>query len=336
MKIFITGANGFLGRAVTDIALENGHHVKALVRSASKKKAEQYWGKNENLELVHTDLRLTKPLTEALEGVDAVIHLAATKAGDFYTQFAGTVVGTESLIKAMKEAHKTNLVGISTFSVYEYLDLEEKTLIDENSLTVTDPKTRDEYCQTKLIQEELYTEFGEDNNVTIIRPGMIFGAGELWHALLGSPFGPRFLKIGSKSVLPMTYVENCAEAIVKAAERIEDPSVNGEIFNIVDDDLLTQAEYAKLVSSKTDTPKSIPIPWSFWKLLTGSIQKFNSIFLRNRAKFPGLFAPAKVHARFKPLTYSNEKAKSLLGWQPKLSLEEAIEKSIEIEKQTND
>lgn len=331
MNIYITGANGFLGRAVTDIALENGHQVKALVRAGSKKKAESYWGKNENLELVHTDLRLTGAVAKTLTDVDVVIHLAATKAGDFYTQFSGTVVATESLLNAMKEVGLKNLVGVSTFSVYEYSDIKKETLIDEESLLETNPQSRDEYCQTKLIQEELYTKFGIENNVSIIRPGMIFGSGELWHALLGSPFGPRFLKIGSKSTLPMTYVENCAEAIVLAAQHIENDLVNGEIYNIVDDNLPTQAEYSKLVSSKMDTPKSIPIPWSIWRAVTGTIQKFNRLFLKGKAKFPGLFVPAKVNARFKPLTYSNEKAKSILGWKPRFSLEEAIDRSLDRE-----
>ena len=47
-----------------------------------------------------------------------------------------------------------------------------------------------------------------------------------------------------------------------------------------------------------------------------------------QAKIPGLFVPARLHARCKPLRYSNQRIKQVLGWTPRYSLIEALERSI--------
>ena len=243
------------------------------------------------------------------------------------------MIATENLINAMERSGIRRLVGVSTFSVYEYSDVAKGALVDESSPTVGQPD-RDEYTETKHLQEQLYRGFGTDadNHLVIVRPGMIYGPNELWHALLGSPFGPRFLRIGSKSTLPMTYVENCAEAIVAAAEHAEDEAVDGQVINVVDDELPTQDEYVAALQRLTDTPASVTIPWSVWRSGAALAQKTNDIVFDGRAKLPGLFVPRRLDARFKPLTYTNAKAKRLLDWSPSYGLHDALARSLEIER----
>jgi nucleoside-diphosphate-sugar epimerase len=284
-------------------------------------------------------------LAESLHGVDAVIHLAATKEGDFHTQFAGTVVATENLLAAMAEAGVANLVAISTFSVYDYQAMAPGTLVDESSPIDRSPARRDEYARTKLVQEDLYRRFRMPDGqapgtpkCVILRPGMIYGANNLWHALLGTGLGSRYLRIGDKAILPMTYVENCAEAMVLAAERLTDEStsedyrsIDGTVINIVDDDLPTQGAYAAAVAERTDVPPSITVPWDAVRLGADALAAVNRRFLGDRAKFPGIAVPDRLHARFKPLRYTNQRAKELLGWTPRFGLAEAIDRSLERE-----
>jgi nucleoside-diphosphate-sugar epimerase len=129
----------------------------------------------------------------------------------------------------------------------------------------------------------------------------------------------------------MAYVENCAEAMVLAAERLaESPSpVDGEVINIVDDNLPTQEHYANLVASRMDTPPTVALPWPLVKAAAGVLKKGNEVLLDGRAKFPGIAVPDRLHARFKPLRYTNRKAKELLGWSPTHDLASAIDRSIE-------
>lgn len=338
MKLYITGATGFVGSAVVAAATKRGHDVIAVVRPASSASVTASQSEDPDVATgsvteVRVDLRSREGLADSLTDADAVIHLAAAKEGDFYTQFAGTVVATENLLAAMTEAETTNLVAISTFSVYEYLKTKPGTLITEDSPLDATPALRDEYAQTKLIQEELYRGFGSslENRTVIIRPGMIYGRDNLWHALLGAELGPLFLRIGENATLPLTYVENCAEAMVLAAERLVEPdgSLNGEIINIVDDNLPTQRAYADLVSTVIEPPKSVSVPWPVLRTAAGLLKKGNKTLLGGRAKFPGIAVPDRLHARFKPLRYTNEKAKRLLGWQPRFSLQEAVTRSAE-------
>jgi nucleoside-diphosphate-sugar epimerase len=163
---------------------------------------------------------------------------------------------------------------------------------------------------------------------------MIYGPNNLWHDLLGAGLGSRYLRIGSRATLPLTYVENCAEALVLAAERLADAdsAVDGEIINLVDDDLPTQQVYAEAVAGRTEVPRSFTAPWPVVRVGADLLAVANRRLLDDRAKFPGIAVPDRLHARFKPLRYTNRKAKSLLGWEPRFGLVEAIERSLEAER----
>ena len=121
MKLLVTGAAGFLGRFVVAEALRRGHCVRAVIRSGGGV-ADETVPERPGVEYVDIDLRSRTGLVEACNGVDAVLHLAASKAGDMYTQYAGTVVATENLLEAMTAAGVRRIVGISSFAVYNYLN----------------------------------------------------------------------------------------------------------------------------------------------------------------------------------------------------------------------
>lgn len=327
MKLLITGASGFLGKYVVAEALRRGHQVRAIVRPSYDEK-RLTWHNHPALDLIRLDLRRKNGIDEVLWGVDAVIHLAAAKQGDFYTQFAGTVIATENLLDAMSQTEVKRLVAISTFSVYDYLHTPSGHTITENSPLEPEMLQRDEYAQTKLIQEELVRDFEKNHHaeVTILRPGMVYGRDNLWNACLGAELTKNlWLLIGGKAQMPLTYVENCADAIISAVEQEE---AKGKTINIVDDDLPIQGVYAKkLAQHMNSLPRTIPIPWNMISFLAWMFWSFNQLILNGQARLPGIFVPARLHARFKPLNYNNTYAKEILHWQPKYSLDTAIERS---------
>jgi 2-alkyl-3-oxoalkanoate reductase len=327
MRLLVTGASGFLGRYVIAEALRRNHQVKAIVRPRSDTSSLP-WHNHPNVEFVRLDLRSPHGIVEALENVDAVLHLVATKGGDFYTQFAGTVLATENLLAAMAQAKLLRLVHISTFSVYDYLNIPSGKVLDEDSLIEVNPVYRDEYAQTKLIQEQLVREFEQKHGakVTILRPGMIYGRECLWHAFIGAEFGENFwLRIGSSAIMPLTYVENCASAIVVAVERDE---ANGQTINIIDDDLPTQNAYVKKLVQRTPSPpRMVLVPWLAMRLFSDTLWFYNQRFVGGRMKFPSIVVPARMQARFKPLRYSNSRAKQVLNWTPLCSLDQALDRS---------
>lgn len=325
--VAITGAAGFLGRYVAVEALRRGYSVLTLVRPMTDETRLPWYG-HPSAKIVHLDLREPTSIATTLQGVDAVIHLAAAKEGGYEVQYASTVQATENLLQAMVTAKVSRLIAISTFSVFDYQAIRVGETVTEDSPIERFPTTRDIYAQTKLIQESLVRQFEQTHGgqVTIIRPGMVYGRNYLWNASLGARKGDRFwLRIGTDAQIPLTYIENCAAAIVNA---VQCPEAIGNTLNIVDDNLPTQTDYAnQLLARMSPRPTVVTVHWGMMNWLAQTIWQINQGIFRGKLKVPGIFVPARLHARFKPLHYSNARAKQILHWQPQYSLEAALDRS---------
>lgn len=326
MKLLVTGAGGFLGRYVVAEAIHRGHEVRALLRPAASIDALP-WRDSPQVEVVRCDLRSPHGVVDIVTGVDSVLHLAAAKAGDIFAQLAGTVVATEILLAAMNEARVRRLVNISSFAVYDYLRLMSFARLDESTALERRPERRDEYCRTKLLQEQIIHGWAKTHPLewTMLRPGVIFGPDNLWTARIGVQLKPtRWIRTGAWAPLPLTYVENCAEAIVMASENRE--SI-GRTLNIVDDETPTQRRYCNMIREHADPrPRVTPIAWTIMRSIARCAWLTNKLLFRDRAKIPGLFAPARLHARCKPLRYTNAAIRNVLGWEPRYGLTEALER----------
>jgi nucleoside-diphosphate-sugar epimerase len=325
VKLLVTGASGFLGKAVVAAALRRGHTVRAMVRPASLADKAPSAG-DKNLELVRHDLRQHSGLVDHVRGVEAVIHLAATKSGDFYTQFAGTVFATENLLAAMRESGIDRLILVSSFAVYDYRRIRTWSMLDETAPTEARPEDRDAYCQTKLLQESLVREAAQEHGLryTVLRPGAVYGPGAMWTARIGMRIGKRiWVRTGASAPVPLTYVDNCADAILAAAES---SSTIGMTLNIVDDEQPTPREYmAMLRDHIAPPPRVVRAPWWALRTLARCAWITNRLLFRGQAKLPGLLVPARLFALCKPLRYSNHRLKEATGWSPHVSLATAVE-----------
>jgi nucleoside-diphosphate-sugar epimerase len=329
MKLLVTGASGFLGRHLVAQAVARGHDVRAQIRPASNINTLG-WDNHPNVQIVRADLRNKADLDALVHGCDAVVSNAACKAGDFYTQFAGTVITTENLLAAMANTGVKRLIAVSTFSVYAFLKMRDNALLDETSPIDEDPIDRDEYAQTKLVQEQLARDFIDEHQgqVTIIRPGVIFGKDNTWTARIGTELGTnRCLVVGPRTLLPITYVENCANAIILAAGN--DQAI-GETYNIVDDNLPTHRQYLNTLNQHREPKmKSLPMPWIIMRFTAALALGVNKLFLGRQAKIPSILRPAALHARCKPATYANKRIKDSINWSPKFAMEEALQRSFD-------
>jgi len=325
VNLLVTGAGGFVGRSVVAAAIGRGHHVRALLRPASKSCPKE-WAGNARIEIVHSDLRLRSDVPALLSGVNCVIHLAALKSGDLYEQLGGTVVATENLLDAMVSTDVNHLVLTSSLAVYEYLHRWSWSRLDEDSPLAFRPQDRDEYCQTKLFQERLVREYAAKHGwrLVVLRPGVIFGKDNLWSARLGAMVGSRCcMRIGSFASVPVTYVENCASAVVCAAEYVGPK--RELVLNVVDDAAPSQRSYLRAIRAHMrPRPHVIPTPWLCWRLAARLTWLANVLLFGGRAKTPGILVPCRIHARCKPLRYCNEQAKTTLGWNPRFHWREGI------------
>jgi len=323
MKLLVTGASGFVGRYVVAAALRRGHAVRAMVRPHATMEGLG-WRNHAGVEYARCDLRLREGLNQAVAGIDAVIHLAAAMRGDFYTRFAGTVTATEHLLSAMTESGVDHIVAVSSFAVYDYLRCASWSALDENSPLERRPQQRHAYAQTKLIQERVIGAHAKKHGWkwTVIRPGAVWGKDHWWTTRLGIQVGRWWVRLGARAPVPLTYVENCAEAIVLAAER---PEAVGEVLNIVDDDPPSQQKYmAELRHRIAPRPRVFPVSRAVLQGIALMVTLVNGLCFGGRAKVPAVLVPSSLCASAKPLRYPNRKARALLGWRPRYALGQAL------------
>ena len=231
MRALVTGANGFLGRHVVSALLARGIEVRAMVRPAARLE-ELGWPSS--VEIFRADLRISRELGRAFEGVDVLLHLAAVVSGGEDAQFAGTVVGTERLLDAMAD-QRLPPAGVvqQLFGLRLRLGSPRRLTRIRRCTRRRTVYTRDGYTIAKWWQERVTRRFAEKHgwDLTVLRPGFIWGRDHGYLAALGQQFGRHHLVIGPLTRIPMTHVENCADVFALAAAN---PRARGQTFNVVD------------------------------------------------------------------------------------------------------
>jgi 2-alkyl-3-oxoalkanoate reductase len=318
MRALVTGAGGFLGRHVVGALLARGIEVRAMVRPAAPLEALRW---SPSVEVFRADLRTSHELPRAFEGVDVLLHLAAVVSGSQDAQFAGTVVGTERLLDAMAASACRRLVLCSTFSVYDYSST-RRTLDEDSPLhQVPDVYTRDGYTVAKWWQERVTRGFAEKHGfeLTVLRPGFIWGRDHDYLAALGLQVGRHHLVIGPLTRIPMTHVENCADVFALAAA---DPRARGKTFNVVDSPGERIWSYLSDHMRGSAQPGwRLPIP--YWLAISMVRLAFATVF-RRATKVPSILIPRRFESRLKPLRFENRKLRETLGWTPPLDYRQCL------------
>ena len=313
MRVFVSGAGGFLGGQIVKSLVQAGHTVVAGVRRLPEQTSD-----SPSVSWWVGDLRHPVGLAESLAGVDCVIHAAAAKSGDLHEQLASTVVSTETLFDTARAALSVRrFVLISSFSVYDYDSIGPKSRLTEASPLIAAAMGRDAYAITKRLQESVVGVVPTaELEVVVLRPGVIVGPNNWWSARLGERFGGIWLCPGGHALVPIVTVENCAHAAVLACEAALTPSDEPTIVNLVDAKPPTQHEYLTWLKRKSpETVRIVRIPLSSWRLLAILLE-----MLGNRSatglKVPSYLTPGAINARFKPLRYDTQAAQQHLKWQP--------------------
>jgi nucleoside-diphosphate-sugar epimerase len=321
LRALVTGANGFLGRHVVGALLARGIEVRAMVRPAARLEA---LGWPSSVEVFRADLRTSSELRRAFEGVDVLLHLAAVVSGGEDAQFAGAVVGTERLLDSMASSACRRLVLCSTFSVYDYSST-HRTLDEGSPLhQVSDVYTRDGYTISKWWQERVTRRFAEKHgwDLTVLRPGFIWGRERGYLAALGQQFGRHHLVIGPLTRIPMTHVENCADIFALAAA---DARARGQTLNVVDGPGERIWTYLSDYIRGSGQPGwCVPVP--YWLAINMVRLAYATVF-KSASKVPSILIPHLFESRLKPLRFENRRLRETLGWTPPLGYQECLERT---------
>jgi nucleoside-diphosphate-sugar epimerase len=327
--ILVTGATGFIGPALVQSLLNFGFaNLRVFARASSDisrlEAIAGHQGGGARLEVIRGNLLSREDCIEATKNVALIFHLATSSAKSFPDAFMNSVVTTRNLLEASQSASPSlrRFVNISSFAVYSNARESRRKPLDESSPVEERPERRgDAYCFAKIKHDQLVTEYGEKLGIpyVIVRPGSVFGPEkeDITGRIGISTFGV-FLHLGGSNPIPFTYIDNCAEAIVLAGVT---KGVEGEVFNVVDDDLPSSREFLRRYKRHVRRFPSIYIPPVVSYLLCLAWEKYAHW---SRGQLPPVFNRKRWNAEWRRTRYSNEKLKLRLGWTPRVPMTEAL------------
>jgi nucleoside-diphosphate-sugar epimerase len=153
----------------------------------------------------------------------------------------------------------------------------------------------------------------------MLRPGTVFGPGNRGiSGRVGIDTFGFFLHLGGSNQLPLTYVDNCADAIVLAGLA---EGVDGEVFNVVDDELLTSREFLRAYRRKRGHFFSLSIPYFLTKRFCALWENYS---VKSKGQLPPAFNRRRCSADWKGNRYTNKKLREKLGWTPRVPMKEAL------------
>jgi nucleoside-diphosphate-sugar epimerase len=336
--VLVTGGTGFIGGKVVETLLEYGFRkIRCIVRPSGdctklEKLAASHAGVA-TIEILRGNLLSREDCSAATKDAVVVYHLAAgTGEKSFPDAFMNSVVTTRNLLDGCVQHHcLKRFVSISSFAVYSNRNKPQGRLLDETAPVEEHPELRGEaYCYAKLRQDQLVEEYGKKHGIpfVLIRPGAVYGPGKLgMSGRVGRDTFGIFLHMGGGNPIPFSYVDNCAEAIVLAGLVA---GVDGEVFNIVDDDLPSSRRFLRLYKREVRSFHSLYMPRFVSYLLCLGWEKYSKW---SHGQLPPVFNRLAWHAYWKGSRYSNQKIKTRLGWRQKVPTPEGLKALFESHRQ---
>lgn len=327
--ILVSGSSGFVGAKVVETLLDQGFtRIRCFVRPSSRlerlQKVLALFPAGAQVELISGDLLSPEDCRRAAEGVSIVYHLAAGIEKSFAGAFMNSALSTRNLMDAFLQCGQPKrFVNVSSFAVYSNLGLERGTLLEEDCPLENAPQERfDAYAFGKLKQEELVRDYGQKRGLpyVILRPGTVFGPGN--RSISGrvgiNTFG-FFLHLGGSNQLPLTFVDNCAEAIVLAGLK---PGIEGEIFNVVDDEPPTSRQFLRAYKRRVPRFFSLSVPYRITAELCALWERYSKW---SHGQLPPVFNRRRCSADWKGNRFSNRKLREKLSWKPKVPMTQALD-----------
>lgn len=167
VRIAVTGATGFIGRAVISAIRTTGASVTGLYRDLRRDAMAV-----ESVKAVEGTLAEAKTLDRFVDGADIVVHAASYVGADEDQQHEVNITGTASLLGAAQAANVRRIIYVSTAGVYG------KGFPHESGEAGAAPQPRSPLSKSRHIAEQGILEAGG----TVVRPNIVVGAGDRWFA----------------------------------------------------------------------------------------------------------------------------------------------------------
>jgi dihydroflavonol-4-reductase len=217
MRIFITGATGFIGTRLVKRLSETAHELRCLARQTSHVQRLEAAG----VDIIIGDITDKESLIRGLQGCDWVVHLASSFEFWVPDQQVYQAVNIDGVRYVMESALATSIkkvVFVSTAAVFGNTPWPITEESDFGSLRAS------RYAQTKLDGEMIAWRMHEEEGLplVVIYPGAVIGADDPKAAgryLQKIAFGKMPAQVVVDSVFPWVHVQDVCEAIVRALEK---------------------------------------------------------------------------------------------------------------------
>lgn len=262
-RVLVIGGTGFVGRHLVARLAANGRLSRVLTRNPQ---AVLPALRDETVELMKGNYRDPAALDVALEGVDAVYHLAKSEGRSWQEYLDNDVEPTRMIAEAALRKGVRRFIYIGSIDSYASANPTER--IDGS--TALDPRIdrRNHYARSKAACESLLLAMARDQGLplVILRLGIVIGAGcSPIHYGVG-----RFTKWNrltywgdGRHRLPFVLVEDAADALVRA---LDVPAIEGRSFLITDTPLLSARDYVAAMQARAGSKvKAVPRAiWRYW------------------------------------------------------------------------
>lgn len=316
MELLITGGNGLLGHHLIEALHSRGDRARVLALEGEN----TTWLEDRSVAVFRGNVCQPDSLDPAIEGADAVLHLAGMMGlwrplQDYHDV---NVSGTENVCRAALKAGVGRVVHVSSWTVYG-MDLGESC--DEEFPLRPFPEP---YALTKAGGDEVVQRLIADEGLgaVIVRPGTFFGPQDRLH------FGRIADRLASRkavvvgrgdNALPFVYVTDVVQGLLLA---LDDPAAMGQAFNITNDQPLTQQEFMELTASEigAQAPR-IHVPYKPLYAAGYAAERLAGAIRLHRQP-PVTRLGVKLFGTDN--RHSIDKARRLMGFEPKVTLREGI------------
>jgi nucleoside-diphosphate-sugar epimerase len=320
MHIFITGINGFIGSNLARSLLDKGCYVSGSVRKTS----DLSFLKDLPVNLLTGEISDENFLSHCFKHQDTVFHVAAL-VSDWATVnalYKVNVQGTMNVARAALKANVKRLVFVSSTAVYGLNGYQNRKETDSY------PEKNFLYAVTKRLAEDWLWKFSAEKKlaVTIVQPANVFGPYDrTFFIKFARALENRmmiFINKGKALTCP-TYVENLTEALWLAATKEE---AIGETFIISDGLNISWQQFVEKICQQLQVPlPRISINFKSAYALATLIEYIYKIF---RIKQAPPITRYRVCNAGRDYHFSIEKAHRILGYSPRINLDEAIRRTV--------
>jgi nucleoside-diphosphate-sugar epimerase len=309
-RVFITGANGFIGRALARRYRDYGAEVCGVDMAA-----DPAWN------VVAGDVRDVDRWRRHLDGADLVIHTAAvvSMVAPMRAAWEVNCHGTRRLLTACREVGTTRFVQLSSVAAFGF-DFPDG--VDESWPLITNGNS---YTDTKITGEHtiLAAHAGGELDCTIIRPGDVYGpASRAWVVVPVQMMKSRqfILPDRGRGIFSPIYIDDLVDGVVLAAGLQQGA---GQVFTLAHGTGVTCAEFFGHHWRWLGRKGSIPsLPTSVAIGLAEAGAKLARLTGKSTEMGRGSIGLLSRRG-----TYSIEKARRLLGFDPKVDLAEGMRRS---------